>query len=80
MDKQDRLITALQYIHSVNKLIIDEDYHGYMGNKLLMVEIELQRQLQLITNERRRLSSSDQQYTDDAEQQRSKLSDLTSTD
>lgn len=80
MDKQDRLITALQYIHSVDKLIIDEDYHGYMGNKLLMVEIELQRQLQLITNERRRLSSSNQQYTDDAEQQRSKLSDLTSTD
>ena len=80
MDKQDRLITALQYIHSVDKLIIDEDYHGYMGNKLLMIEIELQRQLQLITNERRRLSSSNQQYTDDAEQQRSKLSDLTSTD
>ena len=80
MDKQDRLITALQYIHSVDKLIIDDDYHGYMGNKLLMVEIELQRQLQLITNERRRLSSSNQQYTDDAEQQRSKLSDLTSTD
>ena len=80
MDKQDRLITALQHIHSVDKLIIDEDYHGYMGNKLLMVEIELQRQLQLITNERRRLSSSNQQYIDDAEQQRSKLSDLTSTD
>ena len=80
MDKQDRLITALQYIHSVDKLIIDDDYHNYMGNKLLMVEIELQRQLQLITNERRRLSSSNQQYTDDAEQQRSKLSDLTSTD
>ena len=80
MDKQDRLITALQYIHSVDKLIIDDDYHNYMSNKLLMVEIELQRQLQLITNERRRLSSSNQQYTDDAEQQRSKLSDLASTD
>ena len=80
MDKQDRLITALQYIHSVDKLIIDDDYHNYMSNKLLMVEIELQRQLQLITNERRRLSSSNQQHTDDAEQQRSKLSDLTSTD
>ena len=80
MDKQDRLITALQYIHSVDKLIIDDDYHNYMSNKLLMVEIELQRQLQLITNERRRLSSSNQQYIDDAEQQRSKLSDLTSTD
>ena len=80
MDKQDRLITALQYIHSVDKLIIDDDYHNYMSNKLRMVEIELQRQLQLITNERRRLSSSNQQYTDDAEQQRSKLSDLTSTD
>lgn len=80
MDKQDRLITALQYIHSVDKLIIDEDYQGYMGNKLLMVEIELQRQLQLITNERRRFSSSNQQYTDDAKQQRSKLSNLASTD
>ena len=80
MDKKTRLITALSHIDSVDKLIIDEDYHGYMGNKLLMVEIELQRQLQLITNERRRLSSSNQQYTDDAEQQRSKLSDLTSTD
>ena len=55
MDKQDRLITALQHIHSVDKLIIDEDYHGYMGNKLLMVEIELQRQLQKLTNERRRI-------------------------
>jgi|TARA_B100001093_G_scaffold117597_1_gene110039 RNA binding exosome subunit len=80
MDKQDRLITALQYIHSVDKLIIDEDYQGYMGNKLLMVEIEIQRQLQLITNERRRFSSSNQQYTDDAKQQRSKLSNLASTD
>ena len=80
MDKQDRLITALQYIHSVDKLIIDEDYHGYMGNNLLMVEIEIHRQLQLITNERRRFSSSNQQYTDDAKQQRSKLSNLASTD
>ena len=80
MDKKTRLITALSHIDSVDKLIIDEDYHGYMGNKLLMVEIELQRQLQLITNERRRFSSSNQQYIDDAEQQRSKLSDLTSTD
>ena len=80
MDKQDRLITALQYIHSVDKLIIDEDYQGYMGNKLLMVEIEIQRQLQLITNERRRFSSSNQQSTDDAKQQRSKLSNLASTD
>ena len=80
MDKKTRLLEALSHINSVDKLIIDEDYHGYMGNKLLMIEIELQRQLQLITNERRRLSSSNQQYIDDAEQQRSKLSDLTSTD
>ena len=80
MDKKTRLLEALSLINSVDKLIIDEDYHGYMGNKLLMIEIELQRQLQLITNERRRLSSSNQQYIDDAEQQRSKLSDLTSTD
>ena len=57
MDKKTRLITALSHIDSVDKLIIDEDYHGYMSSKLLMVEIELQRQLQKLTNERRRIPS-----------------------
>ena len=80
MDKQDRLITALQYIHSVDKLIIDEDYHGYMGNKLLMVEIELQRQLQKLTNERRRIPIRNKQHLNDAKQQRPEFPDLTSTD
>ena len=46
MDKKTRLLEALSHINSVDKLIIDEDYHGYMSGKLLMVEIELQRQLQ----------------------------------
>ena len=80
MDKQDRLITALQYIHSVDKLIIDEDYHGYMGNKLLMVEIELQRQLQKLTNERRRIPIRHKQHLNDAKQQRPELPDFTGTD
>ena len=39
MDKKTRLITGLSHLDSVDKLIIDEDYHGYMSGKLLMVEI-----------------------------------------
>ena len=52
MDKKTRLIEALSHINSIDKLIIDDDYHGYMSGKLLMIEIELQRQLQKLTNER----------------------------
>tara|TARA_B100000927_G_scaffold127202_1_gene102574 strand:- start:188 stop:430 length:243 start_codon:yes stop_codon:yes gene_type:complete len=80
MDKADRLITALSHLNSVDKLIIDEDYHGYMGNKLLMVEVELQRQLQKLTDERRRISLRNQQHFDDAEQQRPELPDFTKSD
>ena len=79
MDKKTRLLEALSYINSVDKLIIDEDYHGYMGNKLLMVEIELQRQLQKLTNERRRIPISNKQHLNDAKQQRPEFPDLTST-
>ena len=31
MDKKTRLLEALSHINSVDKLIIDEDYHGYMS-------------------------------------------------
>ena len=79
MDKKTRLITALSHIDSVDKLIIDEDYHGYMSGKLLMVEIELQRQLQKLTNERRRLPIRNKQHLNDAKQQRPELPDFTGT-
>ena len=55
MDKKTRLLEALSHINSVDKLIIDDDYHGYMSGKYSWIEIELQRQLQKLTNERRRL-------------------------
>ena len=80
MDKKTRLITALSHLDSVDKLIIDEDYHGYMSDKLLMVEIELQRQLQKLTDERRRLPIRNKQHLNDAKQQRPELPDFTSTD
>ena len=80
MDKKTRLITALSHLDSVDKLIIDEDYRGYMGSHLLMVEIELQRQLQKLTNERRRLPIRNKQHLNDAKQQRPELPDFTSTD
>tara|TARA_B100000614_G_scaffold226781_1_gene217553 strand:- start:8 stop:250 length:243 start_codon:yes stop_codon:yes gene_type:complete len=80
MDKKTRLITALSHLDSVDKLIIDEDYRGYMGNHLLMVEIELQRQLQKLTNERRRIPIRNKQHLNDAKQQRPELPDFTGTD
>tara|TARA_B100000683_G_scaffold154355_1_gene149208 strand:- start:206 stop:448 length:243 start_codon:yes stop_codon:yes gene_type:complete len=80
MDKKTRLITALSHLDSVDKLIIDEDYRGYMGSHLLMVEIELQRQLQKLTNERRRLPIRNKQHLNDAKQQRPELPDFTGTD
>ena len=80
MDKKTRLITALSHLDSVDKLIIDEDYRGYMSNHLLMVEIELQRQLQKLTNERRRLPIRNKQHLNDAKQQRPELPDFTGTD
>ena len=80
MDKKTRLLEALSHINSVDKLIIDEDYHGYMSCKLLMVEIELQRQLQKLTNERRRIPIRNKQHLNDAKQQRPELPDFTSTD
>ena len=79
MDKKTRLITALSHLDSVDKLIIDEDYRGYMGNHLLMVEIELQRQLQKLTNERRRIPIRNKQHLNDAKQQRPELPDFTGT-
>lgn len=81
MDKKERILMSIQQIHNVTKLIDDIDYRSYMYNKLIMVQVELERQLtNLIHNERRRIQDSDQQYVDDAKQQRSQFSDFTGTD
>ena len=81
MDKKERILLSLQQIHNVTKLIDDIDYRSYMYNKLIMVQVELERQLtNLIHNERRRIQDSDQQYVDDAKQQRSQFSDFAGTD
>ena len=81
MDKKERILQSIQQIHSVTKLIDDIDYNGYMGSKLIMVQVELERQLtNLIHNERRRIQDSDQQHVDDAKQQRSQFSDFAGTD
>ena len=81
MDKKERILQSIQQIHTVTKLIDDIDYNGYMGSKLIMVQVELERQLtNLIHNERRAIQGSDQQYCDASEQQRSQLSDSAGTD
>ena len=81
MDKKERILQSIQQIHTVTKLIDDIDYNGYMGSKLIMVQVELERQLtNLIHNERRAIQGSDQKYFDASEQQRSQLSDSAGTD
>lgn len=81
MDKKERILQSIQQIHTVTKLIDDIDYDSYMGSKLIMVQVELERHLtNLIHNERRAIQRSDQQYVDDAEQQRSQFSDFAGTD
>tara|TARA_B100001113_G_scaffold224475_1_gene184310 strand:- start:158 stop:403 length:246 start_codon:yes stop_codon:yes gene_type:complete len=81
MDKKERILQSIQQIHNVTKLIDDIDYNGYMGSKLIMVQVELERQLtNLIHNERRAIQRSNQQYSDASEQQRSQFSDFAGTD
>ena len=80
MNEKERLLLALQQINNIVNLIQDNQYKQFLYGKLISVEVELQRQLTNLTyHERRRLQKSDQQYVDDAEQQRSQLPDLTST-
>ena len=81
MDEKTRLLTAIQQLHNVANLIKENDYRDYMCGKLIMVQVELERQLtNVIHNERRGIQNCDQQHFDDAEQQRSKLSNLTTSD
>ena len=81
MDEKTRLLTAIQQLHNVANLIKENDYRDYMCGKLIMVQVELERQLtNLIHNERRGIQNCDQQHFDDVEQQRRQLSDFAGTD
>lgn len=78
--EKDRLLEAQMLINDLYKLTKDNKFEKYLHQHLIVVEYELERQLSLITaDERRRLSISNQQYADDAEQQRSQLPDTPST-
>jgi len=80
MNEKERLLLALQQINNITSLIQDNQYKDFMYCKLVSVEVELQRQLTNLTyHERRRFQNSSQQHVDATEQQRSQLSDLTST-
>ena len=80
MNEKARLLMALQQINNIADLIQDNKYRDFMYSRLVSVEVELQRQLTNITyHERRRIQVSSPEHADDAEQQRSQLSDLTST-
>ena len=80
MNEKERLLLALQQINNITQLIQDNQYKDFLYGKLIGIEVELQRQLTNITyHERRRFQNGSQQHVDDAEQQRSQLSDLTST-
>ena len=81
MDEKTRLLTAIQQLHNVANLIKENDYRDYMCGKLIMVQVELERQLtNVIHNERRGIQNCDQQHFDDAEQQRPQFSDFAGTD
>tara|TARA_R100000329_G_C7526736_1_gene185773 strand:- start:209 stop:457 length:249 start_codon:yes stop_codon:yes gene_type:complete len=79
--EKDRLLEAQMLINDLYKLTKDNKFEKYLHQHLIVVEYELERQLSLIrADERRRLSISNQQYADDAKQQRSQLPDTPSTD
>ena len=79
--EKDRLLEAQVLINDLYKLTKDNKFEKYLHQHLIVVEYELERQLSLIrSDERRRLSISNQQYADDAKQQRSQLPDTPSTD
>ena len=79
--EKERMLKALVLVNDVQTLIKDNQFEKYLQDHLIVVEYELQRQLSLINaDERRRIQIGNPEYADDSKQQRSKLSDLTSTD
>ena len=81
MNEKERLLLALQQINNITSLLQDNQYKDFLYAKLISIDVELQRQLTNLTHhERRRIQESNGKCSDDAEQQRSQLSDPPSTD
>ena len=79
--EKERLLRALTLINDIEDCIVDNKWKKYLQDHLIVVEYELQRQLSLINaDDRRRIQIGNPEYSDDAEQQRSKLPDITGTD
>ena len=79
--EKERLLRALTLINDIEECIIDNKWKKYLQDHLIVVEYELQRQLSLINaDDRRRIQIGNPEYSDDAEQQRSELPDITGTD
>ena len=79
--EKERMLKALTLVNDVQILIKDNQFEKYLQDHLIVVEYELQRQLSLINaDDRRRIQIGNPEYSDDAEQQRSELPDITGTD
>ena len=79
--EKERMLKALMHINDIQTLIQDNKFEKYLQDHLIVVEYELQRQLSLINeDERRRIQIGNPEYSDDAEQQRPELPDITGTD
>ena len=79
--EKERMLKALVHINEIQTLIKDNQFEKYLQDHLIVVEYELQRQLSLINaDDRRRIQIGSTEYSDDAEQQRSELPDITGTD
>ena len=78
---KERMLKALVHINEIQTLIKDNQFEMYLQDHLIVVEYELQRQLSLINaDDRRRIQIGNPEYSDDAEQQRPELPDITGTD
>ena len=79
--EKERMLKALVHINDIQSLIKDNQFEKYLQDHLIVVEYELQRQLSLINaDDRRRIQIGNTEYSDDAEQQRPELPDITGTD
>lgn len=50
MNKKTKIILALNQIENLTSLVEDLDYKEYLYNKLVMLQVELNRQLSLCTS------------------------------
>ena len=79
--EKERMLKARVHINDIQTLIKDNQFEKYLQDHLIVVEYELQRQLSLINaDDRRRIQIGNPEYSDDAEQQRPELPDITGTD